>query len=110
MEFNKLQRHDTFGAVIGELEWRQGPGRVFEVHIDVDSEYQRQGIGRQLVEELEQLIIDREPMSLYTFMAANNDKAYAFFTAVGFRLLRVEGFYGVGRDAYFGCKTIGIPK
>jgi ribosomal protein S18 acetylase RimI-like enzyme len=111
MHFEKITRWDnTNTRIIGELDWRQGPGRVFEVHIDVDPEYHRKGIGSGLIEELERLIEGREPMSLYTFMAVDNDKAYHFFTAVGFKLFRVEGFYGNGRDAYFGCKTIGTPK
>lgn len=110
MGFNKLHRYDTFGAVIATLEWRKSPGRTFEVHIDVEPSYQRQGIGRQLIQELEQLVADQEPMSLYTFMAADNDQAVKFFKGVGFHLYRVDNFYGYGRDGYMGIKAIGTPK
>ncbi len=110
MNFQHIVRHDTFNHPIATLEWREGPGRTFEVHIDVDKEYHRCGIGRSLVAELEALIADREPMSLYTFMAADNETAYSFFNAVGFQLHVIPNFYGNGRNAVFGVKPIGTPK
>ena len=111
MQFNTIRRwSDTGVKVIGELEWREGPGRTFEVHVDVDPEYHRKGIGTGLIRDLELIIEDKEPMSIYTFMAADNEKARGFFAANGFVLQLVKGFYGAGRDAYFGCKTIGTPK
>lgn len=109
MHFKKITRWDsTRTLIIGELEWREGPGKTYEVHIDVHPDHQRRGIGRSMVASLESWLV--EPMSLYTFMAADNAKARMFFVAVGFDLVLVRGFYGRGRDAYFGCKTIGEPK
>ena len=101
------------GTVVGELEWRDSPGRTIEVHIDVHPDHQRKGIGRKLIDNLIQFITERDgdkPMCLYTFMAADNKQAVAFFTAVGFALQYVPNFYGTWRNAYFGCKTIGAPK
>ncbi len=105
-----LKRYDTDGALIGEIEWQECPGRTFEMHIDVVPSRHRKGVGRSMVEELIELIKDREPMSLYTFMAADNELAQKFFRGVGFHLYRIDNFYGYGRDAYFGVKPIGTPK
>lgn len=110
MNWDKIVRRDHEGQIVGELEWRESPGRTFELHVDVHPAHHRKGIGRKLVEELEKLVAGREPMSLYTFMAADNLKARQFFAAVGFNLILAPNFYGRGRDAYFGIKVLGAPK
>lgn len=114
MNFKHIRRYENnerlTGLLVAELEWREGPGRTFEIHIDVVPSYQRKGIGRSMIEELIELVQDREPMSLYTFMAADNTQARLFFSAVGFTLFYIPDFYGEGRDAWFGVKPIGTPK
>ena len=98
------------GRTVGCLEWDERPGATYELHLDVEPAYQRQGIGRSMVEELESFARAQGGMCLYTFMAADNEKARAFFLAMGFTLIYIPSFYGEGRDARFGCKPIGAPK
>ena len=105
-----LKRYDEDGQVLGALEWQECPGRTFEVHIDVNPTHHRKGIGRSMMEELLELVKDRNPMCLYTFMAGDNELAQKFFRGIGFTLYHIPSFYGHGRDAYFGCKPIGEPK
>lgn len=101
---------DPTGKCIGDLSFDRRPGKTFEVHLDVLPEYQRMGIGKSLIAEVEKLAKSEKAMSLYTFMASDNEKAKGFFRTVGFELTYLPNFYGHGRHAYFGLKTIGKPE
>lgn len=106
---NHIRRYDG-DRVIGDLEWDERPGRTFECHLDVEPRYQRRGIGRQMMRELEDLVRSRKGMCLYSFCASDNGKALMFFEACGFRSTFVYDFYGEGRHAYFLWKPIGAPE
>ena len=98
------------GGAIGELEYDERPGRTYECHLDVVSVYQRQGVGRAMMTELEGMAKVRKGMSLYSFCAGDNASALAFFEACGFRSRFMHDFYGQGRHAYFLWKPIGRPE
>lgn len=107
-----IRRHDPQDGAfpIGELVYTYRSGKTIEVHLDVEPPYQRKGIGRSMMEEIEQLARNEKMMSLYTFMAPDNEKAKGFFRAMGFSLTYLPDFYGHGRAAYIGTKPIGKPE
>lgn len=105
-----VRRREGTVEVIGELEWDARPGATYEVHLDVAAGHRRRGVGRSMMDEIETLAKSRGAVSLYTFMAGDNELAQAFFLAMGFTLSWIPGFYGEGRNAWFGVKTIGRPK
>ena len=110
MTWQLIQRADESGHVYAELQWDERPGNTFELHLDVEEAYRRKGVGRGMVQEMEALAKRRGGMALYTFMAADNEMAIMFFRAMGFLLYEAPGFYGAGRGAYLGVKTIGRPR
>lgn len=110
-----ITRHASDGYAadaleIGRLEWGARPGATYECHLDVADGWRRLGVGRSMVQELEDLARDRGGMALYSFCAGDNAVALAFFRACGFRPSFAPDFYGVGRDAWFLWKPIGAPK
>lgn len=104
MNFEHIIREHE-GKVIGDLEWRESPGGTYELHLDVEPEFHRQGIGRSMVEELERLVLKKKATrSLYSFAAEENEGAHMFFMGVGFRGYKIANFYG--RNAYFWVKPL----
>ena len=106
MKMNHILR----GKVRGDLEWDERSGKTYEIHLDVPEKFQRQGIGRSMLRELEDLIRERDGMSIYTYSAADNTAAKGFFLAMGFTRYLIVDFYGVGRDAHMWVKVVGTPK
>ncbi len=104
MNFNHIMRAHN-GEIIGDLEWRESPGGTYELHLDVEPEFQRQGVGRSMVEELERLVLEKKTTkSLYSFSAEENERAYGFFRGIGFQEYLISNFYG--RDAYLWVKPL----
>lgn len=118
MTWNYIRRKSDNGVVdgpmqeIGVLEWDERPGATYEMHLDVEPEFHRQGVGRSMVEELIETVkkMEREPMSIYSFSSADNAKAFAFFSGMGFVRYSIENLYGFGASAYMWVLTIGAPK
>ena len=102
--------HRPDDQLIGELVWTPSSGGTFEFHLDVVPEYQRKGVGRSMVEEMETLARSQKGMALYSFCASDNDGAVAFFRAMGFNTFFATDFYGEGRHSYFLWKPIGRPE
>lgn len=105
-----IERKDDNGDLIGELHWDARPGAVYEMHLDVATTHQRQGVGRAMLAELEAIIQAKSGMAVYSFSAGDNTKAHGFFTGCGFRATSAPDFYGRGRSAYFYWKPLGEPK
>lgn len=108
--FNHIQRTNEAGHTIGDLEWRKSPGATYEMHLDVESDYHRQGVGRSMLDELTYMVKGEEGMSIYSYSSSDNEKAYGFFSGVGFTPYLITGFYGRERNAYLWVKTVGAPK
>ncbi len=111
--FNKIIRQDanslTAGNVIGELLWEERPGATYEMHLDVEPTYHRQGVGRSMLEELEAIVKNRKGMSIYSVSLCSNLKASKFFSGVGFTPHLIVGFYGKEVNAYLWVKVMGEP-
>ena len=105
---NKIQRHLT--PPIGELIWDNRPGATYEMHLDVSPDHHRKGIGRSMFIELEAKVKLMNGMCIYSFCAADNEKARGFFNGMGFAETLVKDFYGIGRDAFLLWKPIGRPE
>ena len=99
---------------VGDLEWAWRPGGTVEMHLDVDPAYYRQGVGRAMLRELlasaPKDAWGRTPITVFSFSAGDNDKAYGYFTGCGFAAVRLADFYGRGRDAWFYWLVTGEPK
>ncbi|WP_436931262.1 N-acetyltransferase family protein [Halosimplex halobium] len=61
------------------------PRRVHQVYrLYVDPDHWREGIGRNLVAEVEQALYDRDVTAYEAEVLAGNDRGVAFYEAVGF--------------------------
>ena len=91
----------------GVLEWERNAGHTYELrNIDVEANFRRQGIGRALMEELEELVVEEGGLCIYGFTAGDNRIAQAFYRALGFELVHLNNFYGYGRDGYIFHKAV----
>ena len=91
----------------GVLEWERNSGRTYEMrNIDVEPAYWRQGIGRSLMQEFEAIVRSAGGLSIYGFTAGDNDRAQAFYRAIGYALILIPGLYGIGLDGYLFHKAI----
>ena len=87
---------DTTGRILrhehGWLEYRYGPGNTCEiVNIEVDSDCRREGIGRKMLEVIEEM---GDVNTIYAFTRISNKPAHVWYKATGFQFFRIPGFYG----------------
>jgi predicted N-acetyltransferase YhbS len=77
------------GRVVGSVDYHLTSGRVHFLSLDVHADWRRQGVARQLVEEL--VRIGREAgatrLSTYAVVETGNP---AIFERIGFRVISVE--------------------
>lgn len=83
----------------GFLEWRLAPGGTAEiVEIEVSSEHRRTGVGRKLLERMLAELPD-DVRVIYAFTRETNGIAADWYSAVGFRMQLLPGFYADGDGA-----------
>jgi ribosomal-protein-alanine N-acetyltransferase len=95
------------GFCVAQIEERAG----YVVTLDVSPEFQRKGIARRLMAEIEYRAKESgaESMALHVF--TGNGGATRFYDALGYERLAVEeDFYGGGLDAFVYVKRIATES
>lgn len=79
------------GAVMGGFDGRRG--KIY--HLAVDSHYRKKGIGRALMEELEQRLRSKGCLKYYLLVKEGNQEAMAFYKQMG---CSVMDLYILGKE------------
>lgn len=103
--FIQIEDENTRKSV-GYLNYRYASGNTCEItDIQVDSAYQRQGLGRQLMEAFFFEVKERV-QTVYLFCAVDNISALAFYFEMEFKArTSVNDFYPTG-GAFFLTKRV----
>jgi ribosomal-protein-alanine N-acetyltransferase len=99
------------GFCIAHVE-KAGSGRVaYIVTLDVALQQRRQGLARQMMEQIERQARDARCEALALHVSVENADAIAFYEKEGYeRLHGVKSFYGLGRDAFVYRKGVTDRK
>lgn len=98
-------RHEFAGFAIGEF----GDTRLHLSLLAVAPSRQRKGIGRALLEWLEQSALTAGITEIHLELRSNNIAARYFYQSQGFALMRsVPRYYSGEETALRMCKTIGL--
>lgn len=92
----------------GWLEYRYAPGNTCEiVNIEVSNYHRREGVGRELVNQLIKLCEGKAQL-IYAFTQGSNRIAHDFYRGMGFDLTELTQFYEPGRkgDAFIVTRRI----
>lgn len=76
-------------------------------NIAIDGENQRQGIGSELMERLENIAIKKGCRYAYLEVRTNNNAAINFYKHLGYNILYIQKYYYIdGDDAYVMDKEL----
>lgn len=77
-------------------------GDVVDIHtLTVRDEYRRQGVGRELLTQLEQWSLTRGIRRIMLEVAVSNTSAIALYESTGYQKIKVRSdYYGAGQDAF----------
>lgn len=111
---NDLHKHNTIALIAdnnGEVKgYALADCVADELHITniaVDPRYHHQGIGKQLLSELEKLGIERNCIYAYLEVRVNNLNAINFYKKFGYRIIQIrKNYYLDGTDAYVMAKEL----
>jgi len=77
------------------------------VNVAVHSQYIRQGIARQLLQQIDCFLTQRQVRSVTLEVARDNSAAYHLYSSAGFKPLSVrKDFYGPAKDAVLMGKNL----
>lgn len=95
---------------VGFIAWRLGTGGNVELlHIRAAS--LRNGLGRRLFKEmLDSLYYDPPYFSVFGFTRVSNDRAVAFYEAMGFKIQLIDGLYKDGEAYMFWAEYTELMK
>lgn len=85
---------EYFGRIIGEVMWGYDGRRGLVYHLAVEDGYRQQGIGNDLLEELEELLRKKGCLRSYLLITRDNP-AIKFYEKHGWQLLDL---YAMGKD------------
>jgi ribosomal-protein-alanine N-acetyltransferase len=106
----KLQKRDNIGQTveyddyaIGYMIYQLHRDKLHIVRLGIHPEFQRIGVGAQLIEKLKKKLTDTRRSSLTIRIEERNNSALTFLTNLGFRAIRVDrDFYKKSQqDAYY---------
>jgi len=103
------ENHGKFVAFAGMERKSKTEGEV--VTIDVEPELQRHGIGRALMEKLEDEAKLKGYETLYLQVAENSEGVVCFYEKLGYEKTRLmKGYYGRGVNAWEMKKSLKISR
>jgi ribosomal protein S18 acetylase RimI-like enzyme len=76
--------------------------------LGVHPRYRRLGIGRRLLERLQESVCGSSVTRIFIYFREDQNELLSFFRACGFRARLRRDFYGEGEDAYEMSKAIGV--
>ncbi len=95
------------GFVIANFDVEQGKLVGYIVTLDVRDAWRRQGLGTELMRQVEADAIDRGGAAIVLHVHVGNSRAIRVYEKLGYVLLRVEiGFYARGVDAFLFRKKL----
>jgi ribosomal-protein-alanine acetyltransferase len=96
------------GYVIGVIENFGRTGHI--VSICVHSDYRRRGVGRRLMEILEELFRKKGAIETKLEVRVSNEPAINLYRSMGYTIIGIhQGYYSDGEDAYIMSKNL-YPK
>jgi ribosomal-protein-alanine N-acetyltransferase len=93
------------GYAIGIIENFGSTGHI--VSICVHSDYRRRGVGRRLMEILEELFRAKGAMETKLEVRVSNEPAINLYRSMGYTIVGIyQGYYSDGEDAYMMSKNL----
>ena len=101
--FLVAENNEVKGYIIGEAIGTRG----HVISIAVKRKFRRQGVGRQLMEKLEEILLRVGVKKVRLEVAIENKTAVNFYRKLGYRAVGVlKDYYGWGKDALLMEKTL----
>jgi [ribosomal protein S18]-alanine N-acetyltransferase len=90
----------VIGFVIAHVQHVAAECRAYVVTLDVDPEWRRRGLARELMAEVEAHALAEGARRIHLHVFIGNDAAIRFYERLGYERIRiVHGYYGSGLDA-----------
>lgn len=99
---------DIAGFCIAHVERVRNSLTAYVVTLDVALQHRREGLARQMMEQIERRAAEAECDAVALHVSVENSGAIAFYESEGYeRSHMVKSFYGLGRHAYVYRKVLG---
>jgi ribosomal protein S18 acetylase RimI-like enzyme len=90
-----MEKNDVLGFAMLALDRQKafGPRAAHLLAIAILPEYQRRGVGRALLEHMEEVARRYSAVEMNLWTAIDNESALSFFQKAGFEIERFENYY-----------------